>query len=92
MADAKHRIPLSDPQIDGLGFSSVSQRYSVKSSAEAEAHLSHPVLGPRLLACAEAALGVEGRSALDILGSSRRHARAPIRAAVVFARPHLTSF
>ena len=36
------------PQFDGLGFSSVSQRYSIKSVAEAEAYLGHPILGPRL--------------------------------------------
>ena len=57
------------PQIDGLGFSSTSRRYSIKSVAEAEAYLSHPVLGPRLVECAEAAFNVEGRSALEIFGS-----------------------
>ena len=57
------------PQIDGLGFSSTSRRYSIKSVAEAEAYLSHPVLGPRLVECAEAALRVEGRSAFEIFGS-----------------------
>ena len=57
------------PQIDGLGFSSTSRRYSIKSLAEAEAYLNHPVLGPRLVECAEAALRVEGRSALEIFGS-----------------------
>ncbi len=34
------------PQIDGLGFSSMSRSYSIKSIAEAKAYLSHPVLGP----------------------------------------------
>ncbi len=57
------------PQIDGLGFSSTSRRYSIKSLAEAEAYLNHPVLGPRLVECAEAVLNVEGRSALEIFGS-----------------------
>jgi uncharacterized protein (DUF1810 family) len=57
------------PQFDGLGFSATSRRYSIKSRAEAEAYLGHPVLGPRLIECAEAALGVEGRSAFEILGS-----------------------
>ena len=57
------------PQIDGLGFSSTSRRYAIKSVAEAEAYLSHPVLGPRLVGCAEAVLSVEGRSALEIFGS-----------------------
>jgi uncharacterized protein (DUF1810 family) len=57
------------PQIEGLGFSSMSRRYSIKSLDEARAYLDHPVLGPRLVECAEAALGVEGRSAHDIFGS-----------------------
>ena len=57
------------PQIEGLGFSPTTRRYSIKSLAEAEAYLRHPVLGPRLVECAEAALGVEGRSASEIFGS-----------------------
>lgn len=57
------------PQFDGLGFSPTSKRYAIKSLAEAKAYLSHPILGPRLIACAEAALQVEGRSAYEIFGS-----------------------
>jgi uncharacterized protein (DUF1810 family) len=57
------------PQFDGLGFSSTSRRYAIKSIAEAEAYLSHPVLGPRLRDCALAVLRVDGRSALEIFGS-----------------------
>ena len=57
------------PQFDGLGFSSMSRRYSIKSRAEAEAYLGHPVLGPRLIECAGAVLGVEGRSAFEVFGS-----------------------
>jgi uncharacterized protein (DUF1810 family) len=57
------------PQYDGLGFSPTSRRYAIKSVAEARAYLSHPVLGPRLVECAEAALGVEGRSASEVFGS-----------------------
>ena len=57
------------PQVEGLGFSSTSRRYAIKSVAEAEAYLSHPVLGPRLIECVEALLGVEGRSAFEIFGS-----------------------
>lgn len=57
------------PQLDGLGFSSMSRRYSIKTSDEAHAYLLHPVLGPRLTECAEALLAVQGRSAREILGS-----------------------
>ena len=56
------------PQLDGLAFSSTSSWYSIKSVAEAKAYMSHPVLGPRLVECAEAALGVAGRSARDMFG------------------------
>lgn len=57
------------PQLAGLGFSSTAQRYAITSLGEAQAYLAHPILGPRLLACAEAALGVEERSAHEIFGS-----------------------
>src|SRR5438552_8679955 len=57
------------PQYDGLGFSSTSKHYAIKSVAEAEAYLAHPVLGPRLVECAAAVVGVEGKSAHEIFGS-----------------------
>jgi len=57
------------PQFAGLGMSATSQHYAIQSVAEAEAYLAHPVLGPRLVECAEAVLAIEGRSALEILGS-----------------------
>jgi len=57
------------PQFDGLGSSSISRQYSIKSLAEAEAYLGHPVLGPRLRECAGSTLSVEGRSASEIFGS-----------------------
>jgi uncharacterized protein (DUF1810 family) len=57
------------PQIDGLAVSSTAKHYSIKSVEEARAYLDHPVLGPRLLECAAAAVGVEGRSATEVFGS-----------------------
>jgi uncharacterized protein (DUF1810 family) len=57
------------PQFEGLGFSSTSRHYAIKSLAEAEAYLRHPVLGPRLLQSARAALDLDGRSATEIFGS-----------------------
>ena len=57
------------PQIEGLGFSPLSKRYSIKSLGEARAYLAHPVLGPRLLECAEAVVSLEGRSATEVFGS-----------------------
>jgi uncharacterized protein (DUF1810 family) len=57
------------PQLAGLGISAMSQRYAIASLAEAVAYLGHPLLGDRLLTCADAVLRVEGRSALELLGS-----------------------
>lgn len=57
------------PQLDGLAFSSTAKYYAIKSLAEAEAYLEHPILGPRLRECSEAAVGVEGQSAVEIFGS-----------------------
>ena len=56
------------PQIDGLGYSTTSKYYAIKSVEEARQYLNHPVLGPRLLECAEAVLAVEGRTISEILG------------------------
>jgi uncharacterized protein (DUF1810 family) len=57
------------PQFDGLGSSSMARRYAIRSLAEAEAYLRHPVLGPRLVTCCEAVAGVDARSAHEIFGS-----------------------
>jgi len=57
------------PQIEGLGHSSMSRRYSIKSAAEARAYLDHPILGPRLRECSAIVNGIVGRSALEIFGS-----------------------
>lgn len=57
------------PQIDGLGSSPTAKRYAIRSAAEADAYLQHPVLGSRLAECAEAALRVPGKSARDVFGS-----------------------
>ncbi|MBA3944871.1 MAG: DUF1810 domain-containing protein [Herpetosiphonaceae bacterium] len=57
------------PQIEGLGQSSMSKDYAIKSIAEARAYLNHPVLGARLTECAQAILACEGRTALQIFRS-----------------------
>jgi len=57
------------PQIAGLGFSETSRRYAIRNTAEARAYLAHPLLGPRLIECFEAALSVDGRTAHAIFGS-----------------------
>ncbi len=57
------------PQFVGLGTSATAQHFAIRSRAEAEAYLAHSVLGPRLLACAEAALAIQGRSARAVFGT-----------------------
>lgn len=47
----------------------MATRYAIANSDEARAYLAHPLLGPRLIECAEAVLAVPGKSAKDILGS-----------------------
>ena len=56
------------PQLDGLAQSSTSRHYAIKSPAEAQAYLDHPVLGNRLKECAETVLAVRDRTASEIFG------------------------
>jgi len=56
------------PQIRGLGFSQMAQRYAITSLPEAEAYLGHPVLGPRLRECTRIVNEVQGRSIEQIFG------------------------
>jgi uncharacterized protein (DUF1810 family) len=57
------------PQITGLGFSAMAQRYAIGSRAEADAYLSHVILGPRLIECTRLVLAVQDSTIDDILGS-----------------------
>ena len=57
------------PQLAGLGRTSTAQRYAISGLDEARAYLAHPVLGARLVECAEAAIAVRDASANEIFGS-----------------------
>ena len=57
------------PQYAGLGFSSTSRHYAIKSLEEGATYLGHPVLGPRLRECVDALRVLTGRSAHEIFGS-----------------------
>ena len=57
------------PQVAGLGTSPMAVRFAMGSRVEAEVYLKHPLLGPRLRACAQALLGVSGRTAREVMGS-----------------------
>jgi uncharacterized protein (DUF1810 family) len=65
---ASHWMWFIFPQVAGLGFSAMAQRYAVSGLAEARAYLGHPVLGPRLRECAGAVAAVDGSTAGRILG------------------------
>jgi uncharacterized protein (DUF1810 family) len=56
------------PQIAGLGRSAMAQAYAISDLAEARAYLAHPVLGPRLVECAEIVAAHRGLSAEHIFG------------------------
>ena len=57
------------PQLGGLGFSAMAQRYAIASLGEAAAYLEHPILGPRLIECSELVNQVEGRTINEIFGA-----------------------
>jgi uncharacterized protein (DUF1810 family) len=57
------------PQVAGLGFSATSEHYGIRSVDEARAYLDHLILGARLKQCADALMGIEGRTAMQIFGS-----------------------
>lgn len=57
------------PQIAGLGFSAMAQRFAIGSRAEAVAYLKHDLLGARLAECTRLVLAARDRSITSILGS-----------------------
>ncbi|HET9872677.1 MAG TPA: DUF1810 domain-containing protein [Propionibacteriaceae bacterium] len=65
---ASHWMWFVFPQISGLGRSAMAQKYAITSVAEARAYLGHPVLGPRLLECAQILLSLRDTTAERILG------------------------
>jgi uncharacterized protein (DUF1810 family) len=80
------------PQIAGLGYSAASRRFAIGSLAEARAYLTHPVLGPRLLACAALVADNRARTAEEIFGevdSQKLHSSMTLFAA---ADPHQQLF
>lgn len=58
------------PQVAGLGRSATAQRYAITGLPEARAYIGHPVLGPRLVECAEALLALPpGTDVEEVLGA-----------------------
>jgi uncharacterized protein (DUF1810 family) len=63
-----HWIWFVFPQLAGLGTSQMSRRYAIGSAEEASAYLAHPVLGPRLVECAQALLALPGNDPVAVMG------------------------
>ncbi|MDF3077141.1 MAG: hypothetical protein K0S09_1030 [Sphingobacteriaceae bacterium] len=57
------------PQIRGLGYSEMANRYGIANLKEAEDYLNHPVLGERLISISKLLLEIKGKSAYEIFGS-----------------------
>ena len=57
------------PQLHGLGYSSMAQRFAIQNLTQAQEYLQHEVLGKRLLECTELLLMHADKSALQIFGS-----------------------
>lgn len=64
-----HWIWFIFPQMAGLGFSAMSERFGIASLDEARSYLRHPVLGARLRECTRLLLAGTGRDIRAILGS-----------------------
>ena len=63
-----HWMWFISPQLKGLGHSDMAMRFGISSKEEAEEYLRHPVLGRRLIECAQLVSEVEGRSIEQIFG------------------------
>ena len=57
------------PQLRRLGYSETAKFYGINGRQEAADYLAHPELGSRLVDISTALLGVDGRTANQIMGS-----------------------
>ena len=58
------------PQLAGLGRTQQARKFAIANLDEATRYLAHPVLGPRLVECAELVLNVKEKSAVAIFGKT----------------------
>ena len=56
------------PQIKGLGQSQLARKFAISSREEAKAYIEHPILGLRLIECAELVNLIEDRTIEQIFG------------------------
>ena len=63
-----HWIWFIFPQVAGLGYSPMAQRFAISGREEAVSYLQHPLLGPRLAECTHLVNAHAGRDIVDMLG------------------------
>jgi uncharacterized protein (DUF1810 family) len=80
------------PQIAGLGRSTTARHFAIRSLAEAQAYLAHPVLGLRIRESAQAIVNAPGGSAHTILGSIDAQKLQSSMSLFARADPHETVF
>ena len=68
-AKTSHWMWFVFPQLKALGRSATALHFGIASRAEAQAYWRHPALGPRLKACSDLAVAIEGKTALQIFRS-----------------------
>lgn len=57
------------PQIEGLGMTAISHKYSIKSLDEAKAYYKHPYLGENLKEISNVLLTLQTNDAYEVFGS-----------------------
>ncbi len=90
-----HWIWFVFPQLAGLGLSATSQFYAISGAAEAKSYLDQPVLGPRLIECAETvretAPGANADSIMGDIDAVKLRSSMTLFAAVAPERPVFTA-
>lgn len=59
------------PQLEGLGESSMCQRYGIRGLDEAKAYLAEPILRSRLVEICEALLSLDTDDATEVMGGGK---------------------
>lgn len=57
------------PQLKGLGHSSMAEHYALENIEQAKSYLTHPILGKRIIECAQLLVQHPNKTALEIFGS-----------------------
>jgi uncharacterized protein (DUF1810 family) len=65
---ATHWMWFVFPQLEGLGHSATSRAYAIRSLAEARSYLRDPVLGARLVECANIVAAFPDLGAVQVFG------------------------